>query len=148
MAAFNKIQQFVEDLAHKVHDLETDQLKVALCNAANAPVNTNTVLANLTQIAYTNLPGTTQPSVTTSTSGQATGTYDLVLDDLTITASGGPVAGFRYVVLYNDTPSATPTDPLICWFDYLSDLVLADGESLTVDFESNAGTDGSLLTLA
>ena len=144
MATFNKFNQFVEDLAHKVHDLESDTLQVALCAAANAPVATNAVLADLTQIAYTNL--STQ-AITTSTSGQTTGTYDLVLNDLTLTASGGAAAAFRYIVVFNQT-SSTPTDALICWFDYGSDLTLADGESLTIDFESDGPTTGSLLTLA
>ena len=144
MATYNKFNQFVEDLAHKVHDLSSDTLTVALCAAANAPVATNSVLADLTEIAYTNLSSRV---ITTSTSGQTTGTYDLVLNDLTLTASGGSVAAFRYVVIYNDTPVA-PADPLIGWFDYGSDLTLADGESLTIDFESDGPTTGSLLTLA
>jgi hypothetical protein len=55
MATYNKFQQFVEDLAHGVHNLSTNQLELALTNAANAPVATNSVLANLTTIAYTNL---------------------------------------------------------------------------------------------
>lgn len=145
MATYNKFQQFVEDLAHGVHDLETDTLKVALSNTL--PTAGLATLSQITEISYANLPGTTQPTITTTSSGQLTGTYDLVLNDLTITATGGAVAGFRYVIVYNDTPT-TPADPLICWFDYLSTLNLADGESLTIDFESNAGTTGSLLTLA
>ncbi len=144
MATYNKFQQFVEDMAHKVHNLGSDSFKVALCAAASAPVVGNSVLADLTEISYTNLSSRV---ITTSTSGQTTGTYDLVLDDLTLTASGGAVAAFRYVVVYNDTP-ASPLDPLIGWFDYSSDLVLGDGESLDVDFEADGGTTGSLLTLA
>jgi hypothetical protein len=145
MAAYVKFEQFTEDLAHKVHDLGSDVLTVALCSAANAPsVSADAVLADLTVVAYTNL---STRVITTSTSGQTTGTYDLVLDDLTLTASGGPVAAFRYVVVFNET-SATPTDALICYFDYGSDLVLADGESLTIDFESDGPTTGSLFTLA
>lgn len=143
MATYNKFQSFVEAMAHKEHDLETDTLQVALCNAANAPVNTNSVLTDLTEIAnYTNL---SSQVVTTDSSGQSTGTYDLVLDDLVLTASGGSVLPFRYVVLFNQTST---NDLLICWFDYLSDLTLTDGASLTVDFESDGGTTGSLLTLA
>lgn len=133
MAAYNKIQQFVEDICEKVHDLGTDQLTVALTNAANAPVATNTVLANLTEIAYTNL---SSRAITTTSSVHTTGTYKLTLTDLVLTASGGPVAGFRYVVVYN---SAAAGGPLIAWYDYGSDLVLADGESLTVDFDDTEG---------
>ncbi len=145
MAAYNKFQQFTEDLAHKVHNLGSDTLTVALCNAANAPsASLDAVLADLVTIAYTNLSSRV---ITTSTSGQTTGTYDLVLNDLTLTASGGAVAAFRYVVVYNDTPIA-PADPLIGWFDYGADLTLADGESLTIDFGADGGTTGSLLTLA
>lgn len=135
MATYNKFQQFVEDLAHGVHDLATDQLVVALCASANAPVATNAVLADLTTIAYTNL---SSRNITTSASAQTTGTYKLTLDDLVLSASGGAVAAFRYVVIYNDTP-AGPVDPLIAWFDYGSDLTLNDGDSLTIDFSAANG---------
>jgi hypothetical protein len=144
MAAYNKFQQFVEDLAHKVHDLENDQLKVALTATANAPVATNSVLLDLTEITYTNLSST---DITTNSSGQTGGTYTLSLVDLTLSASGGAVEAFQYVVVYNDTPAATPTDPLISWFDYGSALTLNDGESLTIDFASDGGPNGNLLTL-
>jgi hypothetical protein len=106
---------------------------VALCAAANAPVAGNTVLANLTQISYTNLSAR---AVTTSTSAQTAGTYKLVLADLTLSASGGAVATFRYVVLYNDTAA---NDELIGWYDYGADVTLASGESLLIDFDGSAG---------
>lgn len=144
MADFNKFQIFVQDLAHGVHDFSSDALEVALCNAANAPVNTNTLLANLTPIAYTNL---STRVVTTNTSSQGAGTYTLSLVDLVLSASGGAVAGFQYVVVFNQGTTAK-VDPLMCWFDYGSDLVLNDGESLTVDFASDGGPNGNLLTLA
>lgn len=135
MAAFNKFNQFVEDVAEKVHNLGSDQLVVALCAAANAPVATNSVLANLTQIAYTNL---STRNVTTISSAQAAGMYKLTLSDLVLTASGGAVAAFRYVVIYNDTPTS-PADPLIGWYDYGSDLTLQSGETLTIDFDGANG---------
>ena len=50
MASFNKIEIFVENIAEKVHDLGADTLTVALTTAANAPVTTNDVLADLTEI--------------------------------------------------------------------------------------------------
>ena len=135
MATYNKFQQFVEDQAHGVHNLGSDTLTVALCNAANAPVATNSVLLDLTQIAYTNLSSRV---ITTTSSAQTTGTYKLTLTDLVLTASGGSVAPFRYVVIYNDTP-ISPADPLIGWYDYGSDLTLADGETLTIDFDATNG---------
>jgi len=134
MAAFNKFNQFVEDVAEKAHNLGADQLVVALSNTA--PVATNAVLADITQISYTNL---SSRNVTTSSSAQTSGTYKLVCADLVLTASGA-VATFRYVVLYNDTPTA-PADPLVGWWDYGSAVTLANGETFTVDFD---GTNGVL----
>jgi hypothetical protein len=140
MATFNKFNQFVEDVAKKVHNLSADQLVVALTAAANAPVATNETLSNLTQISYTNL---SSRNITTTSCEQTSGTLKLILTDLVLTASGGSVATFRYVVIYNDTPTS-PADPLIGWYDYGSDVTLANGETFTIDFD---GTNG-LLTLA
>lgn len=137
MASFNKFNSFVEAVAEKVHNLGSDQLVVALTNAANAPVATNTQLSNLTQISYTNL---SSRNVTTASSSQTSGTYKLTCNDLVLTASG-TVAAFRYVVLYNDTAT---NDELIGWWDYGSDLTLLSGETFTIDFD---GTNG-VLTIA
>lgn len=136
MATYNKFQQTVEDLAEGVYTCSTDQFTVALCAAANAPVATNSVLADLTQISYTNL---SSRNLTTSSSGQTSGTFLQLFADLVLTASGGSVAAFRYVVLYNNTPTS-PADPLLCWYDYGSDLTLLNGETLTIDFTTSTFT--------
>lgn len=138
MAAFNKFNSFVEAVAEKVHNLGSDQIMVALTAAANAPIAGNTQLSNLTQISYTNC---SSRAITTASSAQSGGTYKLTLNDLTLTATGGTVGPFRYIVLYNDTAT---NDELIGFYDYGSDLTLADGESLTIDFD---GTNG-VLTIA
>ncbi|MDB4997482.1 MAG: hypothetical protein JWM74_4914 [Myxococcaceae bacterium] len=139
MATFNKFNAFVEDLAEKVHNLGADALTIALTAAANAPVATNSILANLTQIAYTNLSARVP---TISSSLQTAGTYKLILADLVLTASG-VAAAFRYIALYNDTPTS-PADPLIGWYDYGADLSLGAGETFTIDFDGTGG----VLTLA
>jgi len=136
MAAYNKFEQFVEDIAVGVHTSDTDQFTVALCAAANAPVAANSVLLDLVPIAYTNLGSRT---LTTSTAAQTAGVYTQLFADLILLAGGGAVAGFRYIVIYNDTPVA-PADPLVAWYDYTSDLVLNDTESLTVDFTTSTYT--------
>lgn len=133
MTTFNKFNSFVEALAEKVHNLGSDTLTVALCATANAPVATNTVLADLTQITYTNLSSRV---ITTTSSAQTSGTYKLVLQDLVLTASGGTVASFRYVVIYNDTASSKQ---LIGWYDYGSSLTLSDGDTFTIDFDASNG---------
>lgn len=137
MATYNKHNQFVEDISKGVHNLLTGALTVALTATANAPVATNSVLANLTQIAYTNL---STRVLTVSSCAQTSGTLKLVIADLTLTASGGSVAAFQYIDIYNDTPTS-PADPLICWFDYGSALTLASTETLLLDFD---GTNGLL----
>ena len=142
MATLTKIPDFVEHLAEKVHNLGADQLVVALSNTApasetpTAPTSDGGgVLANVTQIAYTNL---STRNITTTSSTQTGGTYKLVLTDLTLTSTGGSTGPFRYIYVYNDTPVA-PADPLIGYYDYGSALTLLDGESLTIDFDPTNG---------
>lgn len=140
MAAFNKFNSFVEALAEKKHDLGADTLKVLLTNTA--PVATNSVKADLTEISAGNgyTAGGNTASVTSS--AQTSGTYKLVLGDpATWTASGGSIGPFRYAVLYNDTAAS---DELIGWWDYGSSITLAAGESFAVDFDPTTG----VLTLA
>ena len=137
MATFNKFNAFVEHMAEKVHNLGADQLVVALCAAANAPSASNSVLGDLTVISYTNL---STRNITTSTSAQTSGTSKLVLTELVLTASGGSVAPFLYVVIFNDTPTS-PADALIGYYDYGTDVTLANGETFTIDFD---GTNGVL----
>lgn len=134
MATYNKHQSWVENMVEGVNQ-GSDQFVVALCAAANAPVAGNSVLANLTQISYTNL---SSRNLTTSTSAQSSGTYTLLFADLVLTASGA-VATFRYVDIYDDTPTS-PADPLMCWYDYGGDVTLASGETFTVDFTTSTHT--------
>ena len=136
MAVFNRVDSFVEDLAEKVHNLGADTLKVLLTNSV--PLVTNTIKANLTEIAAGNGYTAGGATVTITSSAQTTGTYKLVGTDVVITAAGGSIGPFRYVVLYNDTPTS-PADPLIGWYDYGSSITLASGETLTVDFDSTNG---------
>ena len=136
MSSYNKFQPFVEAVAEKKHNLGSDTLKVALTNTA--PTADNDVLTDITEIAYTYC---SDRALTTSSSSQTSGTYKLVIADKTISASGGAVGPFRYVVIYNDTAT---NDDLICWFDYGSSITLADGESIVLDFDDSNG----LLTIA
>lgn len=136
MAAFNKFNVFVENLAEKVHNLGADTLRILLTNAA--PSAANSVKADLVEIGTGNGYSAGGPSVSISSSAQSGGTYKLVLGDVTITASGGSIGPFRYIVLYNDTPTS-PADPLIDWWDYGSSVTLADGESFVIDFDATNG---------
>lgn len=134
MATFTKVFQFVEDLAKGVHNLSTGSMKVALTNTA--PTTASAVLADITEISYTNC---SSRAVTVTSCEQTSGTANLILVDLVLTASGGSVGPFRYVVLYNDTPTS-PADPIIGFVDYGSSITLASGETLTIDWATNALT--------
>ena len=136
MATFNKFQAWTEHVTEGVHDHSADTLKVMLTNTA--PIASNSVKANLTEISAGNgyTAGGTQATV--SSSSQTSGTYKLVLADVVFTASGGAIGPFQYAVLYNDTPTS-PADPLIGWWDYGSARTLQSGESFTVDFNASTG---------
>ena len=132
MATYTKFQSFVEAVAEKVHNLGSDTLTVALTTNANAPVNTNTILVNLTEIAYTDC---STRVITTSTSAQTAGTYKLVMADLTLTSSG-TVGPFQWVIIYNDTAT---NDELIAYFDYGSEITLNNTETFLLDFDPTNG---------
>ncbi|MGA0021352.1 MAG: hypothetical protein ACO3GW_04225 [Vulcanococcus sp.] len=134
MATFNKFNSFVEALAEKTHNLGSDTLTVALTNTL--PTSGNTVLANITEISYTNLSSRVLTGVTSSQTG---GTYTLDASDLVLTASG-TVPTFQYVVLYNDTATS---DELIGWYDYGAAVNLLNGETFTITWDA-----AGILTLA
>jgi hypothetical protein len=139
MATFVKINKFLDHLVKGVHNFTAvgnAAMTVALTNTAPASEGTNPtvdaggLLANLTQISYTNLSTRAFATVTTSLSS---GTSTVDLSDLTLTASGA-VATFRYVYFYNDTPTS-PADPLVAHFDHGSAVTLANTDTyiITID---------------
>ena len=140
MASFNLINDWLANMVENA-DLESDQFVVALSNTAPGSESTpptgdgDGILGNITQVAYTNC---SSRNITTTSSGQASGTYELILQDITLTASGGTVGPFRYVYIYDDTV-ATPVDPLVCYYDYGSSITLNDGETLDIDFDDANG---------
>lgn len=137
-SSLTKFQDFVEQLGKGVHNFSSNTFKVALTNSA--PSATNTILSDITQISATGGYTAGGYTLTGVTWAEASGTAKLTITDLVITASGGSVGPFRYVVLYNDT-ATSPADALIGYYDYGSALTLADGETLTIDFD---GTNGVL----
>lgn len=149
MAAYNKINIFVEDLMNAKHDLfgtagsGADTCKVLLSNTA--VVATNSIRGDLTELGTAN--GYTSGGVSVANAGtRATATYTINGTNVTWTAAGGSIGPFQYVALYNDTQTS-PADPLIAWWDYGSALTLLDGETFTVKF-NNGASNGTIFTLA
>ena len=135
MSSYNKFNSFVEALAEKVHNLGSDQFKIALCAAANAPVAANTQLSDLTVITA-NFTGVNPLNIVTTSSAQTAGTYKLVVEDLTVTADTGGNPAFRYIVIYNDTAT---NKELVGFFDYGSEVTLAATDQFIFNFDQSAG---------
>lgn len=136
MPAYNKFNQFVQDLANKVHNLGADTLKIMLSNTA--PVATNSVKADITEITAANGYTAGGTAVTITSSTQSGGSYKLVGNDVVYTASGGSIGPLRYAILYNDTPTS-PADPLVGYWDYGSSITLNATETFTVDLDQVNG---------
>lgn len=130
MATYSKFNAFVADVANKVHNFSSDTIQVALTNSA--PVATNTVLANITEISYTNC---STRVLTTTSSTQTSGTYSFIVSDLTLTASGS-VGPFRYIVIYNNTAASKN---LIGYYDYGSSVTLNSTDTFLLDFDNING---------
>jgi hypothetical protein len=130
---YNKFNNFVlaRDLAK--YNLSSDSLIVALCAAANPPVATNVKIADITQIAYTNL---SSRNLTVSSVAQSGGTEKAMLNNLVLTGTG-VVAPFRYIVVYDSTAT---NNELIAWYDIGSVVSLVNnGDNITINFDQVNG---------
>lgn len=131
MAAFNKFNDFVEQLALKQHDLNADPLYVFLTN--EAPLATDTTRADIADLS-TGGGYTAGGADTQNTASETGGTLSVVGTDITFTASAGTIGPFRYAVLYNQVGGLASSNKLIGWWDYAASITLQDGESFKVDF--------------
>lgn len=129
---FNCVSQ---DVLQGVHHLNvTDTLKVMLTNVA--PLATNAVLADLTEIAAGNGYTAGGSVAASNTAVQTGGVAKLLAANVAFTASGGTIGPFRYAVLYNATAAG---HNLICWMDYGTAITLADTGIFQVVFDSVGG---------
>ncbi len=143
MATGIKINDFLLNLLRAKINFDTDTFRLALSNVApasetnNPTTNTFGVIANVTQISYTNyadnlttdrvLEGVLETVVGGASAG--VGAVDTI--DVVVSAAGGALATFRYIYIYDDTQTS-PADPLIgCW-DHGAAITLADGEQITL----------------
>jgi hypothetical protein len=99
-------------------------------------VATNTVLANLTEIATGNGYSAGGSAVGSNAYSQTSGTGKLTGNDVVFTAAGGLIGPFRYAVLYNSTANG---GPLIGWWDNGAEVRLQDTQKFTVHFDSTNG---------
>jgi len=139
VSAFTKFHQFAVDAAAGVHvnvlNTDTDVVRFYLSNTA-PNVATHAVKADLAEIATGG--GYSGAIDVENARSIASGVIKVVGVDKTITATAGGIATFRYVVLYNDTPTS-PADPLIGYWDNGAGLTLAETEEFVVDLQESAG---------
>lgn len=133
MAAYNKIQQFVEDVLSAKHDFTAaGHVFKVYASDATPSASADAVKADLAEIT----PANGYPSGGSdiqNTLSETGGTATVSATDVVWTASGGSFGPLRYIPLYNDT-QATPADPLVCWWDYGTSVTVLDTETFTVDF--------------
>lgn len=136
MAAYQKFNQFVQDLATKVHNLDSDMLKIMLTNTL--PNATNAVKANITEITPQNGYPAGGIQAVFSSGVQTSGTFKLILAPVTFTGAGGSFGPFQYAVLYNASPTS-PLMPLIAFWDYGTAITITNGNSFTVGLDQTNG---------
>ena len=136
MAAFQKFQPFVANLANGLFNFGADTIKVALTDSA--PVNTYSQFSSINEISAANGYSAGGATVTLTSSTQTGGTYKYIgtCANPTWTASGGAIAQFRYVVIYDATPA---NKYLLGWWDYGSEVNLASGNTFYVQLDSTNG---------
>lgn len=144
MASFNKFQVFAADVGNKVHNLGSDTLKLILLDAA--PAATDTAYNDTThvmtgssaaEIAAGN--GYTQGGATVASTAysQSSGTAKLTGNAVTWTASGGAIAQFRYVVLYNSSGGSSGARPIIGWWDTAAEQNVSSGNAFKFGKDSS-----------
>lgn len=144
-SAYNKFNDFTEQLVRGVHDFDANTFKVALTNTAPTASQTTWNTTDHPPPAAAN--GYTAGGNTTTISvSETSGTTTVTGTEVQWTASGGDLGPFRYAILYNDS-STSPADAAIAWFDYGSPgVTLAAGETFTLKF--NNASPGTIFTLA
>jgi hypothetical protein len=145
MAVFNAMNRLGEDMAIGVHQFAAAGHTIRASLTNTAITSTMSVLSTLTLLSsgggYTTGVDVQNDEVRSGATATVFGV------SFTITAAGGPIGPFRYVVLDNSNTTAA-TRPLIGYWDYSSALTLNDTETLDVKFNSAAvGTTGTIFTL-
>jgi hypothetical protein len=135
MAAFNKVQSFIEKVFEKAYDFGADTFKVALSNTAPTSGSTIWNTTNFPAPAAANGYTAGGNTLTISSSAQSGGTYKWVIADSTFTATAGGIGPFRYAIIYHSV-----SGEIIGYYDYGSSITLSNaGDTFTVDFDATNG---------
>lgn len=136
MATLVVVDEFINHVFTKKIDCDADTFKVFLTNSAPTKAGSQ-VKGDLTPISEEHGYSEWAPTTAFAETGSGTGIWRFSIGaDKTWTASGGPFGPFRYAVVYDDTPSS-PADPIVGYVDYGSAITVNDGETFTLDFDSD-----------
>lgn len=143
-SAWNKFNDFSEQLVRGVHDFDANTFKVVLANSA--PSASDTQLSQITTQLSTGGGYTSGGEATTITISETSGTTTVSGTEIVWTGTGAGFGPFRYAVLYNDS-TTSPTDALIAWFDYGSPGITLVGAGETFTLRFNNANPGTMFTL-
>lgn len=138
MATFQFFDEFKRYSMDGTIDLDTHSFRSILSNTGPT-LGTNTIKADITETGAGNgytANGVALSSITWAETGGGTGIWQWTAADWSWTAAGGSIAAFRYIIVFDDTPSS-PAKPLVGMLDYGSALTLTDGNTFTVDVGAN-----------
>lgn len=138
VSAYNKFNDFAEQLLRGEYSFGADVLKAVLTDAA--PSVSYTQLSDITEISASGGYPSGGITLTGNNITETGGIARFFLNNIVLTATGADIGPFRYCVIYN---SSSASDLLLCWLDYGVSRTLYDGEDLKLNFDQSNG----LLTL-
>jgi hypothetical protein len=136
MATFNKFNSVAALPWNGGCNLASDALKVLLTNTP--PVATNQVYADVSGGELPTGNGYTVGGavVTLISSLQSSGLWILLSSCASPTwSASGAIPAFRYVVIYDTTPTTPFNKPLLGWWDYGATVNMQNGDTFTVQLD-------------
>ena len=137
MAAFNKFQDFIEQLGKGVHQLHAAGHEFMAYLSAELPLAADTLKSDIAEISIEN--GYTGPKDIQNDYTESGGVGTMIAVDLDWTATAGGFGPFQYVIIFNQD-ATSPLDALFAWWDYGSSISCNEGEKFTVDFGVSLAT--------
>jgi hypothetical protein len=138
--AWKKYETFPEFMGDNTIDMDGDTFKMALfLSTSNCATVTFDEYGDLTNEHANGNGYTTGGDTLVVTWAHSTGTTTFDSDDGAWTASGGSIVA-RFAVIYDDTPTGTPADPLVCYSlldNTPADVTVTDGNTLTVEINAS-----------